>query len=233
MINVRRADERGHSDIGWLQSHHTFSFADYYDPLWMGFRSLRVINDDRVLHNRGFDTHPHRDMEIVTFVLSGQLQHRDSMGNGRIIRTDEVQYMSAGSGVQHSEFNPSQDEPVHFLQIWILPERRGGEPRYADRSFAVQPTGASRLHLVASRDGRGSSFEIRQDAEIWLAKLDTGVRSAHNVAAGRHAWIHVADGTATLNGVPLHSGDGAAVSGENAIELAATAPSRILIFDMS
>src|SRR3954471_22256193 len=177
MMNIRRANERGHANHGWLDTYHTFSFADYYDPEWVGFRSLRVINDDIVMPGMGFGTHPHRDMEIITYVLSGSLQHKDSMGNGRVIRPGEVQYMSAGAGVQHSEFNPAKDEAVHLLQIWIQPDEKGVKPRYAEKSLKDAPTG--KLHLVTSKAGRDSSIAIHQDADLWIAKLGPGEKVAH------------------------------------------------------
>src|SRR5690349_6051574 len=193
---IRRANERGHANHGWLDSYHTFSFANYYDPAHMGYRSLRVINDDLVMPGMGFGTHPHRDMEIITYILSGQLQHKDSMGNGRVISAGEVQYMAAGSGVTHSEFNPSRQEPVHLLQIWITPDAKGVQPRYAEKSFAATPPGA--LHLVTSKSGRDGSIAIHQDADLWLGKLDAGQAVTHSLAPGRHAWLHVAEGEVTL-----------------------------------
>ena len=231
MINIRRSDERGHANHGWLDTYHTFSFADYHDPRWMGFRSLRVINDDRVMPGQGFGTHPHRDMEIITYVLSGSLAHKDSLGNGRVIRAGEVQYMAAGTGVQHSEFNPSDDEAAHFLQIWIMPDRRGVAPRYAEKSLSGAADG--QLHLVASKTGRAGSIAIHQDADLWLARLAVGARSTHPLAPGRHAWVHVAEGAATLNGQTLSAGDAAAVSGEPLLELAATGPAQVLLFDLN
>ena len=189
---IRRADERGHANHGWLDTYHTFSFADYRDPRWMGFRSLRVINDDLVMPGKGFGMHPHRDMEIVTYVLNGALEHRDSMKNGRVIRAGDVQYMAAGTGVLHSEFNPSADEAVHLLQIWIEPDRGGAAPRYAEKSLAGVPAGA--LHLVTSKAGRDGSIVINQDADLWLARLAAGQHVAHRLAGGRHAWVHVAEG---------------------------------------
>jgi hypothetical protein len=231
MINIRRSDERGHANHGWLDTYHTFSFADYHDPRWMGFRSLRVINDDRVMPGQGFGTHPHRDMEIITYVLSGSLAHKDSLGNGRVIRAGEVQYMAAGMGVQHSEFNPSDDEAAHFLQIWIMPDRRGVAPRYAEKSLSGAADG--QLHLVASKTGRAGSIAIHQDADLWLARLAAGARATHPLAPGRHAWVHVAEGAATLNGQTLSAGDAAAVSGEPLLELAATGPAQVLLFDLN
>jgi len=228
-MKIRRAHERGHAEHGWLDTYHTFSFADYYDPQWMGFHSLRVINDDLVMPGQGFGTHPHRDMEIITYILSGALEHKDSMGNGRVIRTGEVQYMSAGTGVRHSEFNPSNDEAVHLLQIWILPDRKDVAPRYAEKSLANAPTG--KFHLVTSKTGRDGSIAIRQDADLWLAKLEPGQSVAHKLAAGRHAWVHIAEGEVTLNGEKLAGGDGASLTDE-AI-LSATKPSQVLLFDLN
>lgn len=231
MITYRKSNERGHADHGWLNANHSFSFGDYYDPKWMGFRSLRVLNDDRVAPGMGFNTHPHRDMEIITYVLSGELQHKDSMGNGRIIRPGEFQYMSAGSGVEHSEFNPSRKEPVHLLQTWIVPDVKGAEPRYAELSFAQAATGA--LHLVASKDGRNQSIAIRQDADLWLGKLGTGDQVSHHLAPGRHAYLHVAEGEITLNGESLAAGDGAAISEEQSFQLAGVKSAQVLIFDLN
>ncbi|MEI6561459.1 MAG: pirin family protein [Verrucomicrobiota bacterium] len=228
---IRKAKERGHATHGWLDTYHTFSFADYYDPRWMGFRSLRVINDDLVMPGMGFGTHPHRDMEIVTYILSGSLEHKDSMGNGRIIRTGEVQYMSAGTGVQHSEFNPSKDEAVHLLQIWIEPDTRGLAPRYAEKSLANRATGA--FHLVTSKTGREGSLAIHQDADLWLAKLGAGEHVTHSLAPGRHAWIHLAEGEVTLNGQILHDGDAAALSEKSSLEFVASKPSQVLLFDLN
>jgi len=227
MIHIRKAAERGHFDHGWLDTYHTFSFADYYDPDFMGFRALRVINEDRVKPGRGFGTHSHRDMEIVTYVLEGELAHRDSMGTGSVIRPGEVQRMSAGTGVLHSEMNPSQDSPVHFLQIWILPERRGIDPGYEQKEFAREP---GRLLLVASHDGSEGSLTIHQDARLYAATLDAdGV--AHDLGASRYAWLQVAHGSVDLNGNVLHAGDGASVENERRLEIDGTA--EILLFDLS
>src|SRR5712671_5940674 len=210
MITTRKASERGHAEHGWLDSYHTFSFANYYDPKWMGYRTLRVINDDLVMPEMGFDTHPHRDMEIITYILNGSLEHKDSMGNGRVIRPGEVQYMAAGTGVQHSEFNPAKDEAVHLLQIWIQPDRKGVTPRYAERSLKDAPAGT--LQLVTSKTGRDGSIAIHQDADLLLAKLDAGNRVTHKLASARQAWVHVAEGEVSLNGKKLGAGDAAAVS---------------------
>jgi len=231
MMNIRRANERGHANHGWLDSYHTFSFASYYDPNWMGFRSLRVINDDLVMPGMGFGTHPHRDMEIITYILSGSLEHKDSMGNGRVIKTGDVQYMAAGSGVQHSEFNPSSEEAVRLLQIWIQPDTKSVKPRYAEKSYAKVAPGT--LHLVTSKAGHDGSIAIHQDADLWLAKLNAGQKVSHKLASTRNAWIHVAEGEVTLNGKTLVGGDAAAVSGETALELSAAKPSQILLFDLN
>jgi redox-sensitive bicupin YhaK (pirin superfamily) len=231
MMKIRRANERGHASHGWLDTYHTFSFADYYDPEWAGFRSLRVINDDLVMPGMGFGTHPHRDMEIITYILSGALQHKDSMGNGRTIRPGELQYMAAGTGIQHSEFNPSKDEAVHLLQIWIQPDRKGVTPRYAEKSLKDAPAG--KLHLVTSKTGRDGSIPIHQDADLWLAKLEVGNRVAHNLAPGRNAWLHVADGEVSVNGERLAGGDAAAVSDETKLELKAEKPAQVLLFDLN
>ena len=231
MMKIRRANERGHADHGWLNAWHSFSFAGYYDPAHMGFRSLRVINDDTVAPGGGFGTHPHRDMEIITYILSGALEHKDSMGNGRIIRPGEVQYMAAGTGVQHSEFNPSEQEPVHLLQIWIQPDRQGVTPRYAEKSFAKAKNGT--LHLVASKSGRDDSIAIHQDADLFLAKLNSGESVAHSLRADRRAWVHVAEGKVELNGEKLSAGDAAAVSGETDLKITARAKSQVLLFDLN
>jgi len=231
MKMIRRANERGHAEHGWLDSWHTFSFADYHDPGWMGFRALRVINDDLVMPGMGFGTHPHRDMEIITYVLSGALQHKDSMGNGRVIRPGEVQYMAAGTGVQHSEFNPSKDEAAHFLQIWILPERRGIKPRYAEKSLVNAPTG--RFNLVVSKAGREGSLAINQDADLYVAKMDAGNEASHALKPTRHAWLHVAEGEVKLNGDTLRAGDAVALSDEARVDLIATKPSQVLLFDLN
>jgi hypothetical protein len=231
MMTLRKANERGHADHGWLDTYHTFSFAGYYDPAHMGFRSLRVINDDKVAPGAGFGAHPHRDMEIITYVLSGALEHKDSMGNGRIIRPGEVQYMAAGTGVQHSEFNPSDKEPVHLLQIWIVPDRKGAKPRYEEKSLAKVRPGA--LNLVASKAGRDGSIAINQDADLYMARLKAGDQLAQELRPQRHAWIHVAEGEVNLNGQRLQAGDAAALSDEPRIELAASKDSQVLLFDLN
>jgi len=230
-MTIRKANERGHANHGWLDTYHTFSFADYYDPEWMGFRSLRVINDDLVLPVEGFGTHPHRDMEIITYILNGSLQHKDSMGNGRVIKTGEVQYMAAGTGVQHSEFNPSKDEAVHLLQIWIQPDKKGVTPRYGEKSFQNATEG--KLHLVTSKTGRDCSLAIHQDADLWLAKLAAGNRVSHRVASGRNAWLHVAEGEVSLNGKTLSAGDAASIEGAGELELNGLKPAQVLLFDLN
>ena len=230
MKTILKANDRGHANHGWLDTYHTFSFADYYNPKWMGFRSLRVINDDLVFPGQGFGMHPHRDMEIITYVLSGALEHKDSMGNGSVIRPGDFQYMSAGTGVNHSEYNPSKDEAVHLLQIWIMPDTKGVKPRYEERS--AKQTSGNGLHLVTSKSGRDGSIAIHQDADLWLARLDAGNRVVHTLASKRHAWVHVAEGEVLLNGETLAGGDGVAVSKEGALELTATKPSQVLLFDL-
>ena len=231
MMKIRGANERGHAEHGWLDTYHTFSFADYYDSRWMGFRSLRVINDDLVMPGEGFGTHPHRDMEIITYVLSGALEHKDSMGNGRVIRAGEVQYMAAGTGVQHSEFNPSNDEAVHLLQIWILPDQNSVPPRYAEKSFATTATGT--WHLVTSKTGREGSIAIHQDTDLWLAKLDVGQAVTHELAPSRYAWVHVAEGEVTVNGKTLTGGDAVAVSEKIMLTINALKPAQVLLFDLN
>jgi redox-sensitive bicupin YhaK (pirin superfamily) len=231
MIRLRKAGERGHADHGWLNTWHTFSFANYYDPQQMGFRSLRVINDDVVAGGGGFGTHPHRDMEIITYVLSGALEHKDSMGNGSVIRPGQVQYMAAGTGVQHSEFNHSPTDPVHLLQIWIQPDERGVKPRYAEKSLTDAQEG--KAHLIASKTGRDGSIAIHQDADVYLARLRPGDHISQALQEGRGAWLHLAEGELELNGEPMKSGDGAAITGETALEIKATGKSQILLFDLA
>ncbi len=231
-LNIRRAKERGFADHGWLKATHTFSFADYYDPAHMHYRTLRVMNEDRVAPGMGFGTHPHRDMEIVTYVISGQLQHKDSMGNGRVIQTGDLQYMSAGSGVSHSEFNPSRDEPVHLYQIWILPDERNATPRYGEKAMAKAEPG--RWHLLTSKTGRDDSMAIRQDADLYLGKLEAGKPLTHTLRKGRGAWLQVAEGSVTLNGETLKEGDGASVDAESdtSLEISADKAATVLLFDL-
>ena len=232
MLTVRRAAERGRSELDWLDSRHTFSFADYHDPRWMGFRDLRVINEDRVLPGRGFGTHAHRDMEIVTYVIEGDLQHKDSMGNGSIIRPADVQRMSAGTGVTHSEFNPSPIEPVHFLQIWILPERAGMPPGYEQKRFPIDEK-RGMLRLVGSRDGRDGSVTIHQDVDLFAVVLESGESVTHPLQHGRHAWSQVVTGTVELDGTTLRPGDGVGVSEERSLTLLARQPAEVLLFDLA
>jgi redox-sensitive bicupin YhaK (pirin superfamily) len=232
MIRIRKAAERGHFDHGWLDTHHTFSFADYYDPAHTGFRSLRVINDDRVAPGQGFGMHGHRDMEIVTYVLDGALAHRDSMGNGSVLRPGELQHMTAGTGIRHSEFNPSDRQEVHLYQIWLLPERDGLRPSYDQKAFPEQQR-QGKLRLVASPTGEQGSLTIRQDARLYLSTLGAGEAVAHTLAPGRHAWLQVLRGRAALNGQPLTAGDGAAVSEEERLEIQGQDDAEVLLFDLA
>ena len=232
MIRLRKAKDRGHADHGWLDTWHTFSFADYYDPEQMGFRALRVINDDVVAPGRGFGTHPHRDMEIVTYVLEGALAHKDSMGNASTIVPGEVQRMSAGTGVLHSEFNHSKTDPVHLLQIWLLPARNGLAPSY-EQTFFPDEEKRGRLRLVASPDAADGSVRIHQDARLYATLLAPGEEATHALAPGRHAWVHVARGKASLNGQPLEAGDGAAVSAEEQLTLRGDGHAEVLLFDLA
>jgi redox-sensitive bicupin YhaK (pirin superfamily) len=231
MITVRKSEERGHFDHGWLNTYHTFSFADYYDPQFNGFRTLRVINEDRVRPGVGFGTHGHRDMEIISYVLEGRLGHKDSMGNGSVITPGEVQRMSAGSGVMHSEMNPSDVEPVHFLQIWILPERRGITPSYEQVRFAPEEL-RGRLRLLASPDSSDGSVLIHQDVRLYAATLDDGATVTHDFAQGRYGGVQVTRGTATLNGVALRAGDGAAVADERSVTIGGEG-AEVLLFDLN
>lgn len=232
MLTVRKAEERGHGDHGWLDSRHTFSFADYYDPRHMGFGALRVINDDRVAGGGGFPPHRHRDMEIISYVLEGALEHRDSMGNGSVIRPGDVQRMSAGTGVTHSEFNASKQEPVHFLQIWILPRRAGLPSGYEQKRFEDDEK-RGRLRLVASPDGAEGSVPIEQDARLFATLLADGESVSHAFAPGRIGWVHVATGTAEVNGVSLEAGDGVAIQDEPTLTLSSRDSSEILLFDLA
>ena len=232
MIRVRRSSERGHFDHGWLDTYHTFSFSRYYDPGFMGFRSLRVINEDVIHPGRGFGTHGHEDMEIVTLVLDGELAHRDSLGTGSTIRPGELQRMTAGSGITHSEFNPSATDPVHLYQIWLLPERNGLPPSYDQKAFPEEDR-RNRLRLVASPDGEEGSLSSRQDARLYLSALDEGREVSYNIAPGRHAWLQVLRGRVALNGESLSAGDGAAVGDEPTLALVAGSPSDVLLFDLA
>jgi quercetin 2,3-dioxygenase len=232
MITRRPADERGQTRTDWLDSRHTFSFNRYYDPRWSGFRDLLVINEDWVAPAKGFGAHSHRDMEIITYIIAGALQHKDSMGNTSVMRPGEVQRMSAGTGVTHSEFNPSTGEQVHLLQIWITPEREGLTPSYEQREFAPEES-RGRLRLIASRAGRDGSVTIQQDAEVFSASLDEGEEVSHELRGGRHAWVQVVKGSLKVNEVELKAGDGAAVSEEEKLSIRANEPSEILMFDLA
>ena len=232
MLILRPAGERGHADLGWLKSYHTFSFADYYDPSHMHFRSLRVLNDDRVDPGQGFGMHPHKDMEILTYVLEGSLEHQDSLGTRAVIGAGEVQRISAGTGVFHSEFNPSKSAPVHFLQIWILPEAKGLKPGYEERSFSAEEK-RNKRRLIASPQGREGSVTLRQEVEVWATLLEEGAQVEHPLAPGRHAWVHVAVGEAQVNGHPLRAGDGAGISDEETIILKGAESAEVLIFDLA
>ncbi len=232
MITLRKAQERGHANHGWLDSNHTFSFANYYDPKHMGFRALRVINEDRVSPGMGFGTHGHRDMEIITYVLEGAIEHKDSIGTGSVIRPGEVQRMSAGTGIQHSEFNHSKTDPVHFLQIWLLPEREGLPPSYEQHNFSPAKT-PGKLHLVAARDGREEAVTVHQDVDLYAAVLKEGDRISHSLKPQRHAWVQVARGAITLNGLALDTGDGAAISNETDVVIEGTIDAEILLFDLA
>ncbi len=230
-LTVRRAGERGHADHGWLNSFHSFSFADYHDPAQMGFRSLRVINDDRVAPGQGFGTHPHRDMEIFSYVLAGALAHKDSLGNARMLKPGQVQLMSAGRGVTHSEFNPSPSEPAHFLQIWILPRERGLTPSYTEWHPAAEHAAAPKVLLI-SPEGREGSATIHQDADVYRIRLTTGETVTHELKSGRGAWLQVTDGTLTFNGTELTTGDGASTEAPGKLTFTATRPVEAILFDL-
>lgn len=232
MITVRHGNERGAVDMGWLSSRHSFSFGHYHDPRHQGFRSLRVINDDRVAGGGGFPPHPHADMEIISYVLAGALAHKDSTGTSEVIRPGEVQRMSAGSGIRHSEFNASATDPVHFLQIWILPEARGIAPGYEQKAFPLEEK-LGRLRLVASRDGRQGSVTIHQDVDLYSTVLREGDRVGHDLRPGRYGWVQVARGQARLNGIDLKEGDGAAIQDETALLLEGTGDAEVLLFDLA
>jgi len=232
MIRVRRADERGHFDHGWLDTYHTFSFGEYYDPDHVQFRALRVMNEDRVAPGRGFGMHPHRDMEIVTYVLEGALTHRDSLGTGSVIRPGELQRMTAGTGILHREFNDSPSEPVHLYQIWLLPSERGLPPGYEQQVFDPEKRQGT-LQLVASPDGQDGSLTIRQDARLYLGNLGAGDGLAHDIAPHRHAWLQVLRGTVRLNGEVLAAGDGAALSEEPVLSIEAEQASEFMLFDLA
>lgn len=231
MITIRKSAERGHADHGWLDSHHTFSFADYFDPKHTQFRSLRVLNEDRVSGGQGFGSHPHRDMEIISYVVSGALEHKDNLGTKAVMKAGDVQRISAGKGVTHSEYNASATDPVHFLQIWIMPDERGVKPEYAEKSFRDAEPG--RLHLIASKAGRDGSISIHQDAEVNVAKLPNGGVVEYPFAAGRSGWVQLIDGELAVNGEKLGAGDGAAISGEAQVRLEAGTGAHFLFFDLN
>lgn len=231
MLTIRRAADRGHADHGWLNSRHTFSFADYYDPRHMGFGTLRVINDDTVAPGQGFGTHPHRDMEIISYVLDGALAHRDSLGNGSVIRPGDVQRMSAGTGVTHSEYNASEDEPVHFLQIWIVPDAPRHEPGYEQKHFSREDR-QGRLRLVAAASGRDGAVSLHQDADIHAGLLDAEDATSFEVRPDRDVWVHLARGALSVNGEPLGAGDGVAVRQPGTLSFEAANQAELLVFDL-
>ena len=232
MIQARRHDERGHANHGWLESYHTFSFAGYYDPAFMGFRELRVINEDFIDGGQGFPAHPHADMEIITYIVDGALAHQDTLGNQTTILPGEVQRMSAGTGIRHSEYNPLPDEKTHLLQIWILPDKRGIEPSYGQKSFKDQLTKPDTLTLVASQAGREGSVSINQDVDIYAAKWLKAGRAAMNLKQGRYAWVQVIEGEITMNGLALGAGDAAAVTAETVLNIASPGAGHFLLFDL-
>lgn len=232
MIEIRRAEERGHTQWGWLDSWHTFSFGDYNDPGHMGFRALRVLNDDRVQPGKGFGTHGHRDMEILSYVLEGALEHKDSSGGGGVIRPGEIQFMRAGSGVEHSEYNHSKSEPVHFLQIWIVPSARNLAPAYGQKAFDREAAKKAFV-LLASKDGRSGTIQVYQDVEVWVTLLSPSGRREVKLRPGRHAWVHVAREAVSLNGIDLREGDGAAVSDEEVLTFLGKDSAEILLFDLA
>jgi redox-sensitive bicupin YhaK (pirin superfamily) len=231
MINIRKSNDRGHADHGWLDSYHTFSFADYYDPEHMGFRSLRVINDDQIAPGMGFGMHPHRDMEIFSYVLGGALQHKDSMGNGSVLKPGQIQLMSAGTGVQHSEFNPSRNEGTHILQIWIQPAERGLTPGYTEWHPNAEHDAASKV-LVISPDGRENSATIHQDADVWRLRLKAGEQATHELRPGRGAWVQVARGKVSLNDAVLAVGDAASTESAGTLTFTASEDTEALLFDL-
>jgi quercetin 2,3-dioxygenase len=231
MMTIRPAGERGHAQHGWLDSHHTFSFADYYDEAHMGFRALRVINDDRVEAAQGFGAHPHRDMEIISYVLEGGIEHKDSMGTGSVIRPGDVQRMSAGTGVRHSEYNASKTDPVHFLQIWLMPAERGLKPSYEQKAFTDEEK-RGRLRVVASPDGRDGSVTVHSDAVLHAGLFDEGESTELALGEGRHAWVHVARGKVRVNGRELSEGDGASLSDQPSVKIEGVAGGEVLVFDL-
>jgi len=230
MITLRKSAERGHANHGWLDTHHTFSFADYFDPEYMNFRSLRVINEDWVSGGKGFDLHPHKDMEIVTYIVSGALEHKDSMGSHAVMRAGEVQRISAGTGIRHSEYNAAADKSVHLLQIWILPDQKGVKPDYAQQSFSNIESG--KLYLIASKQGRDGSISIHQDADVYVARLKNGEVIEHRLEPGRGGWIQLIEGKLDVNGHALKPGDGAAIEEMEQVRLSATQDAHFLLFDL-
>ena len=231
MIKIRRSSDRGLTKLNWLDSRHTFSFGDYHEPQHMGFSDLRVINEDRVAPGQGFPTHPHRDMEIITYVLEGAIAHKDSMGTGSVIRPGEIQHMSAGTGVTHSEFNPSKGEPLHLLQIWIMPEVKGVRPSYDQKSTELDKH-PNQLHLIASREGSPGAVKINQDTNLYACILNPGASVQHKLPPNRYAWLQVAHGEVLLNDVAMAAGDGAAVSAESDLQIASKTGSEFLLFDL-
>jgi redox-sensitive bicupin YhaK (pirin superfamily) len=232
MLTLRPGQERGRADYGWLDTRHTFSFANYYDPAHMGFRDLRVINEDRVRGGAGFPTHPHRDMEIISYVVEGALEHKDSMGNGSVIRPGDVQRMSAGTGVTHSEFNHSRNEPVRFLQIWILPNQTRLTPGYEQKTYSAEER-SDRLRLVASPDGSEGSVQLHQDVRLYASLLDPGTEIEHPIPDGHHAWLQLIDGALEVNGLALEAGDGVSISDEGSLRIRARQPAHFLLFDLT
>ncbi|MCG6156441.1 pirin family protein [Rubinisphaera margarita] len=232
MITVRKAADRGHADHGWLDTWHTFSFSTYQDPKHIHFRSLRVMNEDRVQPGKGFGTHPHDNMEIVTYVLEGALEHRDSMGNGEVLRPGEFQRMSAGTGITHSEFNPSETEPVHLYQIWLFPKEKNIEPGYEQKLYPEDEM-TGQLRLVAAPDARDGALRIATDAQVYLSRLQSGTTVDHALETGRHAWLQVLRGAVELNETPLSTSDGAAVSDETRLQIRATEDAEIMLFDLA
>jgi quercetin 2,3-dioxygenase len=231
MVTIRKSEDRGHADNGWLDSHHTFSFADYFDPKHSQFHSLRVLNEDRVMGGQGFGSHPHRDMEIISYVVSGALEHKDSLGTKAVMRAGDVQRISAGKGIVHSEYNSSPSEPVHFLQIWIMPDERGVKPEYAEKSF--RDTALGKLHLIASKAGRDGSLAIHQDADVSVARLTPGRELEHQFTRGRAGWVQLIEGSLAVNGQKLQAGDGAAISDESQVRFEASTDAHFLFFDLN
>ena len=232
MITIRKSEDRGHLNYGWLDTYHTFSFDQYYDPAHMHFRTLRVINEDRVAPGKGFPTHSHRDMEIITYILSGSLEHRDSMGNGSVIKPGDVQRMTAGTGVSHSEFNPSESEPVHLLQIWIMPSARNLAPGYEQKSFSEEER-QNKLLMIASAEGSDGSVKINQDAQVYASIVEPDAKLIHNLKEDRYAWLQVARGSVSVNDVELNQGDGAAVNREDRLVISASDRAELLLFDLA